>query len=145
MPTLRFRAWWKPYEGTPKMIYFDGIGYCDEYNHLSISLSKKSRNPNGGDYSNLCADIDQFSPIMQSTGLKDKNGVEIFEGDRVRWVAPNDSPFLFDSEMNGKIGDIRFNKRSAQFGADFHGPQPGLYTMQYNDRFEVIGHLHQEK
>ena len=63
--------------------------------------------------------------IGQFTGLTDKNGKRIFEGDIVRY--------------EDDIGYVIYNGDDARFLVD----SPNMYiSMDYSNEFEVIGNIH---
>ena len=70
--------------------------------------------------------------LMQSTGLFDKNGVEIFENDIVRFHTPQLTT----------IGVVEFDKNEACFKVrnDFGGHYVTMFHVRY---FEVIGDIYQ--
>lgn len=81
----KFRAW-EPYKN--KMNYKVMVGNCDTDDEnwtCPIIWDKEKRE---------WVHFDSTDYIMQSTGLKDTNGVEIFEGDVVRYGSSSYDSFV---------------------------------------------------
>jgi uncharacterized phage protein (TIGR01671 family) len=112
MREIKFRAWdihkKKMYFG--KMYGFGDMDWGNEYVRL----------PYGSKYE-----------LMQFTGLHDKNGKEIYEGDKYRWAIPGN---------NAEYGEVVF--KNGCFWCDRYqdGESFELYSML--DRVEVIGNIH---
>lgn len=117
----KFRAWLKEEK---EMISVDSMEwYSGEF--LGI-----------GDRITFWKDADEIE-IMQSTGLKDKNDVEIFEGDIVT---------ASEYEFIG-VGVVRYEDSLASFVVEFidkeliEKPQ---FICQFRE-LEVIGNVHENK
>lgn len=127
----------------PKLRAWDKVGksissvseitYSGDLSYLSfVKLSGNNRLY--GPESRLADDV----IIMQSTGLKDKNGVEIFEGDIVNYVKS------FTNPMTGS-GSLSINKnlRIIFKDAEFTADGIDIRLKKIVSHMEVIGNIYE--
>lgn len=130
---IKFRAWDSFHN---RMIYSNKhLGFRpfednNSFDNYDFNISKK------GVY---CLAYDDYNdeitnetdlPIMMWTGLKDKNGKDVYEGDKVmfdyEWTKPNE------------IGVVIWNNDNASFQIKGHIPSS---SMKHLDRMKVIGNV----
>jgi len=124
----KYRAWDKV---SRRMI-------VDEQEFIPLIVTNKGvfrLSPHYGEnlYEKIC--LNRFE-IMQSTGMKDKNGTEIFEGDIVK-------PVSFASW----IGVVKYSSENAAYILDDHNNEfirgENVYLSQFNEGLEIIGNIYE--
>ena len=77
--------------------------------------------------------------IMQYTGLEDKNGIEIYEGDILKYK------YLYDRRFK-YLSLVKFIETEASFGIkDRYENEIPLYRIAANNYFEVIGNIYENE
>ena len=124
MRTIKFRAW----DGTfdKKMFIVDRLSYT--YDRTKVLATKMDYSSENAKFEQLKEKSGQF-PIMQFTGLKDKNGKEIYEGDI----------YIFNRKTKNK-----YIVKSMQEFFEEKGYEEKEFGVPYNN-IEVIGNIHEDK
>lgn len=127
MREIKFRAWHKKYKYMARV--------------ADISFNRGIVNLNGADISKI-EDLE----LMQYTGLKDKNGVEIYEGDILKYP---------DNDEKDCIGVVEYGHFNcscchAVFGFTTINYKGWEIDMLVNDKeqtplYEVIGNVFEDK
>jgi len=118
MREIKFRAWDKANKFMHQDVQ-DGLNAVNEKGVPVIGLS----------FGRLCRD--EGNVIMQYTGLTDKNGKEIYEGDIIKYLGHYDG---FDCEGIGKV--MFYNYR---FEVD------DINIRHLSIHVEVIGNIYENK
>lgn len=123
---IEFRAWLKDEK---RMIDVRAIDFDDDGNILSVNY------PEGKSYSGYDGDNIE---LMQYTGIKDKNGVKIFEGDIVIYKYQND-------DLKTKKLTVFFDEEDCSFSLAYKG-KPHMYVEKDDAKYyKVIGNIYENK
>ena len=122
MREIKFRAWDKSNE---EMLEVENLSFNDMTDKVEIRTRIYS------DYFN-----DEEMILMQYTGLKDKNGKEIYEGDIVTAIINID----FEEDLNIR-GSVIYDDGETCYKAITK--ENDEYTLGWLDYLEVIGNIYE--
>nr|DAP82505.1 MAG TPA: YopX protein [Caudoviricetes sp.] len=126
---IKFRAWLKEEK---KMVNVEIIDFSEK----SIQYLEKNEII---DAYLLRTKFLEDVELMQYTGLDDKNRIEIYEGDILKYKFP------YDRRLK-HVSLVKFIETEASFGLkDIYGNEIPLYRITANNYFEVIGNIYENK
>ncbi len=126
MRKIKFRAW-------IEKVWEDED--CDEY-EMCYDLAFEDFEP----INDLLGRVEN---LMQFTGLKDKNGKEIYEGDIVKYKY-HIRPDWDDDESFDEISEVKFWNGTFYPIPDEYECEDSYYSWK-KDNFEVIGNIYENK
>lgn len=134
---LKFRVWFAPDWQDPEMIY--------EAEHTYDNRCRNKGSFHHESFGELLEDKDCI--VMQSTGLKDKNGKLIYEADIVRYA---EYANIDDVESDWEYGEIVWGDKYSYPAFDFKNGNlfdcNGLsYIFNEGWVIEVIGNIYENK
>ena len=121
--TPRFRAWYTPFKGKT-------IGQEMKYGQAGRLITHAEMAP------------DKYV-LMQSTGLKDKNGVEIFEGDVVLFSVSDGFDHLVDEKAIVQSSECHSGLICKLVDLDLE--YRIYYDPVFHTDYEVIGNIYENK
>ena len=126
---IKYRAWLKEEN---KMVNVETIDFTDK----SMQYLKKNEIIDAYLLRRMIFDDVE---LMQYTGIKDKNGKEIYEGDILKYK------FLYDRRLK-HVTLVKFVETEASFGIkDTYGNEIPLFRITANNYFEVIGNIYENE
>lgn len=138
MREIKFRAWDRCNERMvePRNILKICMSRLNQEPYLIVYL-KKWMNPNRGIKEIDKCYTNEFE-LMQYTGLKDRNGVAIYEGDICKWY--------IDKGNNYRVVKIKYMKGDSSFTGTYVDEWGGLNCISLinaNVGYEVIGNIYE--
>lgn len=121
MREIKFRAW----DGE-RLRKVNTIGWVDEI--VDFVTTPRYSGP-----------AEDFS-LMQYTGLKDKNGVEIYEGDVLTLKYPRDRRYTVTAKV---IRGTQISAMVLKFEDGFTTEEIPLYKISAEHNLEVIGNIYE--
>lgn len=123
MREIKFRVW-----DENKKVMLSQIGswyFNDEYNEVAFHMNEVTFSDH------------KYLKLMQYTGLKDKNGTEIYEGD-----------ILEITELSGRIGEYKVGRYTVNFDAGAYVAGNSYVAGSYRlglvaHRAKVIGNIYE--